>query len=129
LFKNCQFYANIEISAGLCNLRKLAGSAGQCTHKPVVVHIHPFWTLTVTYVLRQNCRVAGWWREILRKAKIEYYFELFIKKNKESRFVRVLYSMFLLLQNLYFLLFAFIIGTIKLQRDLFSYFVYLYIII
>jgi hypothetical protein len=84
IVQKLSIYANIEISAGLCNLRKLAGSAGQCTHKPVDVHIHPFWTLTVTYVLRQNCRAAGWWREILRKAKIEYYFELLYKKKQRK---------------------------------------------
>jgi hypothetical protein len=31
------------------HLRTFPGSAGQCTHKPVDVHIDPFCTLTVTY--------------------------------------------------------------------------------
>jgi hypothetical protein len=41
------------------NLRTLAASAGQCTHKPVDMHIDPFCTLTGTdtqmHIIKTTC--------------------------------------------------------------------------
>jgi hypothetical protein len=41
------------------NLRTLAGSAGQCTHKAVDVHIDPFCTITVTHIRDNLCTLTG----------------------------------------------------------------------